>query len=95
MMEELSRSLDFKYQIVNPPDSAWGVINETGQWNGLTGMASRGDADVPGIEVIGVISDILPNFARFQACGICYVFLYNVLIVINLSSIGLAANSVP
>ena len=30
-------------------------------------MASRGDADVPGIEVIGVISDILPNFARFQA----------------------------
>ena len=69
-MEELSRALDFTYKIVNPPDSAWGMINETGQWTGLTGMASRGDADVPGIEVIGVISDILPNFARFQACGI-------------------------
>ena len=66
MMEELSRALDFTYEIVNPPDSAWGMINETGQWTGLTGMASRGDADVAGIEVIGVIGDFLPNFARFQ-----------------------------
>ena len=66
MLEELSRRLHFTYKIVNPPDAGWGMINETGQWTGLTGMASRGDADVPGIEVIGVISDILPNFARFQ-----------------------------
>ena len=29
-MEQLSKSLDFKYKIVNPPDSAWGMINKTG-----------------------------------------------------------------
>ena len=69
MMEELVRRLDFTYEIVNPPDAAWGMINETGQWTGLTGMASRGDADSgasTGIEVIGIIGDFLPNFARFQ-----------------------------
>ena len=66
-MEELRRRLHFTYKILNPPDSAWGMINKTGQWTGLTGMASRGDADVPGLEVIGVIGDFLPNFARFQA----------------------------
>ena len=68
-MEELIRRLDFTYEIVNPPDAAWGMINETGQWTGLTGMASRGDADSgasTGIEVIGIIGDFLPNFARFQ-----------------------------
>ena len=43
-------------------------------------MASRGDADVPGIEVIGVISDILPNFARFQASTFFYLFRYTVFI---------------
>ena len=69
MMEELIRRLDFTYDIVNPPDAAWGMINKTGQWTGLTGMASRGDADSgasTGIEVIGIIGDFLPNFARFQ-----------------------------
>ena len=69
MMEELVKRLDFTYEIINPPDRAWGNINETGQWSGLSGMSSRGDADsgvLTGIEVIGIIGDFLPNFARFQ-----------------------------
>ena len=73
MMEELVKRLDFTYDIVNPPDGAWGMINRTGQWSGLTGMSSRGDADSgasTGIEVIGIIGDFLPNFARFQACDV-------------------------
>ena len=73
MMEELVKRLDFTYDIVNPPDGAWGMINRTGQWSGLTGMSSRGDADSgasTGIEVIGIIGDFLPNFARFQVCDV-------------------------
>ena len=65
MLEELSRVLDFTYNIVHEPDYAYGIINETGHWTGLTGMASRG-------ELVGIIGDILAgcNFAGFQACGI-------------------------
>lgn len=63
MLEELGRVLDFTYEFVNPPDSSWGLINETGQWTGLTGMASEG-------EVTAVVCEIVAgsHFEGFQAC---------------------------
>ena len=61
MMKELSRALDFTFEFVNPPDSAWGLINESGHWTGLTGMVSSGEVDA-------IVADVVAgcNFAGFQ-----------------------------
>ena len=59
MIDELSKVLDFSYEVVNPPDGQWGLINEDGQWNGKIGMAARGEVDF-------IMGDILMSFNRFQ-----------------------------
>ena len=60
MMESLRKALNFSYEIVIAPDGNWGKTNQSGFWNGLVGMASRGDVDF-------VIGSVLISFNKFQA----------------------------
>ena len=30
-----------RYEIVRPPDGAWGIPNDKGEWNGMIGMVKR------------------------------------------------------
>ena len=63
MMESLAEALDFTYEIVIAPDGNWGKTNESGFWNGLVGMASRGEVDF-------VIGSVLISYNKFQALTI-------------------------
>ncbi|GFS84357.1 glutamate receptor ionotropic, delta-1 [Nephila pilipes] len=52
-LEELSQVLQFKYDLISPPDMQWGRRLENGFWTGLVGIVSRGEAD---LAVSGVVS---------------------------------------
>ena len=56
----MSDRLNFTYDLTNPPDGAWGLINsETGIWDGMTGQAARGEVDF-------CMADITMQFYRIQ-----------------------------
>ena len=63
MIDELSKVLDFSYEVINPPDGQWGLIDEDGRWNGKIGMAARGEVDF-------IMGDILMSFNRFQVISV-------------------------
>ncbi|KAK4312415.1 hypothetical protein Pmani_016169 [Petrolisthes manimaculis] len=42
----LAKALNFRYTLVRPPDGAWGIPTEGGDWNGMIGMVKRNEADL-------------------------------------------------
>ncbi|TRY76579.1 hypothetical protein TCAL_10143 [Tigriopus californicus] len=42
---QLSRSMNFTFSIIRPPDGKWGVLEANGSWNGMVGMVSRKEVD--------------------------------------------------
>ncbi|ROT82197.1 olfactory ionotropic receptor IR7 [Penaeus vannamei] len=41
LLHALSSALGFSYTLVRPPDGAWGIPTEAGDWNGMIGMVKR------------------------------------------------------
>ncbi|XP_064489275.1 glutamate receptor ionotropic, kainate 3-like [Ornithodoros turicata] len=46
LMQELSHQLNFNYEIQQVKDSAYGLQNEAGEWNGMIGEVVSGKADL-------------------------------------------------
>ncbi|XP_069995836.1 glutamate receptor ionotropic, kainate glr-3-like [Penaeus vannamei] len=46
LLHALSSALGFSYTLVRPPDGAWGIPTEAGDWNGMIGMVKRNEADL-------------------------------------------------
>ncbi|KAI0208463.1 Glutamate receptor ionotropic, delta-1 [Lamellibrachia satsuma] len=46
LLEVLARTLNFSYDLFEVPDGKFGIINESGLWNGMIGMVHRKDADM-------------------------------------------------
>lgn len=42
---QLSRSMNFTFSIIRPPDGKWGILEANGSWNGMVGMVSRQEVD--------------------------------------------------
>ncbi|KAK3853995.1 hypothetical protein Pcinc_039494 [Petrolisthes cinctipes] len=42
----LAKAINFRYTLVRPPDGAWGIPTEGGDWNGMIGMVKRNEADL-------------------------------------------------
>ncbi|GFU19882.1 uncharacterized protein NPIL_436061, partial [Nephila pilipes] len=45
LLDILSETLKFRYELVSSPDEEWGSLSTAGNWTGLIGMVSRGQAD--------------------------------------------------
>ncbi|KAF8766515.1 Glutamate receptor ionotropic like protein [Argiope bruennichi] len=46
LLSVLSQVLQFQYELVSPADRMWGNRLKNGNWTGLIGMVSRGEADL-------------------------------------------------
>ncbi|GBL86639.1 hypothetical protein AVEN_194878-1 [Araneus ventricosus] len=46
LLSILSQVLQFRYELVSSPDRIWGNHLKNGNWTGLIGMVSRGEADL-------------------------------------------------
>ena len=42
----LSRSLNFSYTVINPPDGEWGGIKSDGTWSGMVGQLATKVTDI-------------------------------------------------
>jgi hypothetical protein len=60
MLHEASKVMNFTYEMTNPADLQWGVV-ENGSWNGMVGDVTSGKADLG----LGA----LVTFARLEVCG--------------------------
>ena len=59
MLDEASKFLNFTYQIGFPPDAMWGMITETGEWNGFILELATDEVDF-------TISDCFVSYLREQ-----------------------------
>ncbi|CAG2206005.1 unnamed protein product [Mytilus edulis] len=46
VLKELSRRLNFTYELISPPDGKWGVASGNNTWNGLFGQLQRREVDL-------------------------------------------------
>ncbi|GFN97075.1 glutamate receptor [Plakobranchus ocellatus] len=46
LAEELSRTMNFTIEWVEPPDGHWGAVDANGSWNGLVGQMQREEIDL-------------------------------------------------
>ncbi|KAK4317817.1 hypothetical protein Pmani_011141 [Petrolisthes manimaculis] len=45
MLQAIAHTLNFTYEVVEPPDEEWGVRDEEGQWTGIVGSLAREEGD--------------------------------------------------
>ena len=57
------------YNIVNPPDGAWGSPDENGTWSGLIGHALYGKSNFS-MSGIAVLPEVYLNFNHFMSLHI-------------------------
>lgn len=46
LLKDLSKTLDFDYELYVPEDGEYGRINSDGKWTGILGMLDRGEVDM-------------------------------------------------
>ncbi|XP_063840377.1 glutamate receptor ionotropic, kainate glr-3-like [Scylla paramamosain] len=46
LLHALAQALNFSYTLVRPPDGAWGIPTNDGDWNGMIGMVKRNVSQV-------------------------------------------------
>ncbi|GFV63027.1 uncharacterized protein TNCV_4590741 [Trichonephila clavipes] len=45
LLDILSQTLKFRYELISAPDGEWGSLSPSGNWTGLIGLVSRGQTD--------------------------------------------------
>ena len=45
IFQELSRSLNFFYTVITPPDGEWGRVKSDGTWSGMVGQLEAKKVD--------------------------------------------------
>ncbi|KAK3583442.1 hypothetical protein CHS0354_025574 [Potamilus streckersoni] len=53
LLEQLSYTLNFTYNLVEPPDGVFGSVSPDGRWNGLVGQLERREVDM----VVAMLTD--------------------------------------
>ncbi|XP_069121394.1 glutamate receptor ionotropic, delta-1-like [Argopecten irradians] len=46
LLDHMAASLNFTYDVTNPEDGQWGVLNSNGTWTGLVGQLERWEVDL-------------------------------------------------
>ena len=55
----MEEAFNFKADVTNPIDGSWGRLSDNGTWNGLTGEAAKGSAEI-------ILSGVYYTWARSQ-----------------------------
>ncbi|XP_060063877.1 uncharacterized protein LOC132544318 [Ylistrum balloti] len=46
LLDHMAASLNFTYDVTEPADQQWGVLNANGTWTGLVGLLERSEVDI-------------------------------------------------
>ncbi|XP_063400029.1 probable glutamate receptor [Mytilus trossulus] len=65
LLNELSRRLNYSYELKSPPDGKWGVVSGNNVWNGLIGQLQRREVDLVAAPlVIDVLRETVVDFTQ-------------------------------
>lgn len=62
LLKEMSKVLNFTFEILEVEDGTYGVQDETGRWNGIIGVLQRHEADLS-------ISAVTITYSRVKVIG--------------------------
>ncbi|XP_050405931.1 glutamate receptor ionotropic, kainate 3 [Patella vulgata] len=69
LLKELSTSLNFSFQLIEPPDQEWGIMKD-GRWTGLIGQLARSEVDL-------VVAAITVSNARETVMDFSFPYFYD------------------
>lgn len=70
LIRALSEILDFKFEILIPPDGEYGYVKPDGNWTGMVGMVQREEADVS-------IGRMLSSYSRSLVVDLAYPYQFS------------------